>query len=141
MKQYWVSAIIKDSEDKEPWLCAMTDGVLSFDKAMEVVNKTRENYIVLSAWIDVFDENGVKNTVFHECYINKVNLRVDDTKEKLKELLMDYFSIGDSYCYNLTRDKSAFSVGTMDLDDFEEFDESIVDDIVDFLSRNWAFAK
>ena len=83
MKQYWVSAIIKDNEDKEPWLYAVTDGVLSFDKAMEVVNKTRENYIVLSAWIDVFDENGVKNTVFHECYINKVNLRVDDTKEKL----------------------------------------------------------
>lgn len=59
-----------------------------------------------------------------------------NTKDKLKELLMEYFTIGDSYCYNLTRVKSAFAVGTVSLEDFEEFDESVVDDIVDYLLKN-----
>lgn len=69
-KLYWVSAIIQNEYDKKAWLCAMTDGVLSLDKAMEVIERTRENHKVLSAWVDVFDENKVKQTVFHECYIN-----------------------------------------------------------------------
>lgn len=56
--------------------------------------------------------------------------------DKLKELLMRYFSIGDSYAYNLTRDKQAFVVGTMSLDDFEEFDEDVIDDIVNYLIKN-----
>ena len=49
---------------------------------------------------------------------------------------MTYFDINnDTYTYNLTRDKSAFSVGTMSLDDFEEFTEEIIDDIVDHIKR------
>ena len=40
-----------------------------------------------------------------------------NTKDKLKDLLMEYFSIGDSYSYNLTRVKSAFAVGTVSLGD------------------------
>lgn len=54
-------------------------------------------------------------------------------REKLIELLSLYFDIGDSYAYNLTRVKSAFSVGTMTLDDFEEFDDDTVSDIADHL--------
>ena len=54
----------------------------------------------------------------------------------LKNVLMTYFDINnDTYTYNLTRDKSAFSVGTMSLDDFEEFTEEIIDDIVDHIKR------
>lgn len=59
-----------------------------------------------------------------------------NTKDKLKDLLMEYFSIGDSYSYNLTRVKSAFTVGTVSLEDFEEFDESVIDDIVEYLLKN-----
>lgn len=59
-----------------------------------------------------------------------------NTKDKLKDLLMEYFSIGDSYSYNLTRVKSAFAVGTVSLEDFEEFDEKFIDDIVDYLLKN-----
>lgn len=54
-------------------------------------------------------------------------------REKLIELLSSYFDIGDSYAYNLTRVKSAFAVGTMSLEDFEEFDDDTVADIADHL--------
>lgn len=57
-------------------------------------------------------------------------------REKLIEILAKYFDIGDSYAYNLTREKSAFSVGTMSLDDFEEFDEDTIEDIADYLLAN-----
>ena len=59
-----------------------------------------------------------------------------DVREKLVELLAKYFDIGDSYAYNLTRVKSAFSCGTMGFDDFEEFDEETVADIADYLIAN-----
>ena len=54
-------------------------------------------------------------------------------REKLIAILDRYFDIGDSYAYNLTRAKSAFACGTMGFDDFEEFDEETVADIVDDL--------
>ena len=70
MKLYYVSAIIQNEGDAKPWLCAMTDSVISLENAMEVITRARTNHNVLSAWIDMFDENNVKQTVFHECYIN-----------------------------------------------------------------------
>ena len=36
-------------------------------------------------------------------------------REKLIEILSRYFQIGDSYAYNLTRDKEAFAQSTMRL--------------------------
>lgn len=69
MKLYWVSLLIQDSENSQPWLCAMTDSCISMKEAMDDVNKGRENYRVLSAWIDTFDEDNKKTTVFHECYV------------------------------------------------------------------------
>ena len=54
---------------------------------------------------------------------------------------MEYFSIGDSYSYNLTRVKSAFAVGTISLEDFEEFDESLINDLVDYLLKNNVIIK
>ena len=59
-----------------------------------------------------------------------------DAREKLVELLAEYFNIGDSYAYNLTRVKSAFACGTVGLDDFEEFDDETVEDIVSYLISN-----
>ena len=57
--------------------------------------------------------------------------------ERLKDVLMDYFDVNnDTYAYNLTRDKKAFSVGTMTFDDFEEFSEETIDDIVEYIKRN-----
>jgi hypothetical protein len=67
---YWVSAIIQNEGNKKPWFCAMSEGELSFEKAMECIVHLKENHTVLSVWIDMCDEYNVKKTVFHECYIN-----------------------------------------------------------------------
>ncbi len=57
-------------------------------------------------------------------------------KESLKEKLMDYFDIyRDTDYYILTRDKRAFEYGTMTFDDFKEFDEELIDDIVNYLMK------
>ncbi len=53
-------------------------------------------------------------------------------KEQLKQRLLDYFAVGvDCYAYNLTRVKEGFAVGTVTIDDFVEFDEGVIDDIVE----------
>lgn len=70
MKLYWVSAIVQNKSDKRAWLCAMSEGELSMDKAMQLIDRLKEINTVLSAWIDVFDENGAKETVYHDCYID-----------------------------------------------------------------------
>ncbi len=60
----------------------------------------------------------------------------NEMRDRLIELLSQYFNIGDSYAYNLTRDKSAFGIGTMSFDDFEEFDDDTISDITDYLIKN-----
>lgn len=58
----------------------------------------------------------------------------NELKKNLKNKLTKYFDIGnDSYFYILTRDKSAYQYGTMHFDDFKEFDEEQIDDIINFL--------
>lgn len=64
------------------------------------------------------------------------NQKYKEVIDNLKDKLMEYFEVGrDSYFYVLTRDKSAFDYGTMSFDDFIEFSEEQVDDIVDFLKE------
>ena len=63
---------------------------------------------------------------------------MDEMRERLMQLLSRYFDIGDSYTYNLTRVKSAFAVGTVDLDDFEEYTEDDVANLADYLLEEGA---
>ena len=70
MKQYWVSEIVQNEEDKRAWLSSMQESALSMEEAMRAIEFARENFTVLSAWIDIFDNAGNKKTVFHECYVN-----------------------------------------------------------------------
>ena len=67
---FWVSLIIQEDEETKPWLCSKSTGFLKLEEAHKEIQFMREHYRVLSAWIDVFDENNVKQTVFHECYID-----------------------------------------------------------------------
>lgn len=52
---------------------------------------------------------------------------------KLKDTLMGYFEIGDSYVYDLIRAKEAFKARTMSLEDFVEWNEDNVDDLVRYI--------
>ena len=56
-------------------------------------------------------------------------------EEQLKEILMSYFCIGDSDTYQLTRVKEAFLIGTMTFDDFVEWDEEQVDDLIEYIKN------
>lgn len=69
MKRYYVSVLIQ-GENKEVWLSAMSESVFSIGEAMKIIDKFRNNYNVLSAWIDSFDENSTKKIEYHECYVN-----------------------------------------------------------------------
>ena len=69
MNLYWVSAIIFNEGDSKPWLCAISSGAISFSNALIEIQHLKENHNVLSAWIDTYDENDNKETVFHECYM------------------------------------------------------------------------
>ncbi len=72
MELYWVSLIIQDTENSKPWLSAISSGCVSLEEAMETIKRERDNYRVLCAWIDIFDENNYKSTVFHECYVDAI---------------------------------------------------------------------
>ena len=69
---YWVSFLVQDSETSRPWVCSLSTGCTSLKDAMIAISNGRNNYRVLSAWVDVFDENNAKITMFHECYVNVV---------------------------------------------------------------------
>jgi len=50
----------------------MSDGCISFEEAIKIIEKGKQNYRILSAWVDTFDTNNQKVTVFHECYVNAI---------------------------------------------------------------------
>lgn len=55
----------------------------------------------------------------------------------LKQLLLQYFDIGgDCYTYELMRVKEAFEIGTMTTDDFVEWDELQIDDMIAYIEDN-----
>lgn len=70
MKRYYVSALIQ-GENKEVWLSAMSESVFSMTEAMKLIEKSRNNYNVISAWIDSFDDNDTKKIEYHKCYIGQ----------------------------------------------------------------------
>lgn len=69
-KLYWVSLIIQDYEDSKPWLCSFALPHDNIEESKKSIERGRKNYRVLSAWIDTFDKDKNKTTVFHECYLN-----------------------------------------------------------------------
>lgn len=76
----------------------------------------------------------IKKEEIKEMIDQKFEQSVELNYDFIKKLLMEYFRIGvDCYAYNLTRDKSAFECGTVTVNDFEEFNEEVIDDIIKFI--------
>lgn len=56
--------------------------------------------------------------------------------EELKEVIDEYFDIGDSYVYKLTRVKEGFAYGTVTLDDFVEWSEEETEDLARYILKH-----
>lgn len=56
-------------------------------------------------------------------------------KQDLKNLIAEFFTIGDSYFYELKRHKSGYGIGTVSLEDFQEVDDEFVDKLSEFLYK------
>lgn len=57
-------------------------------------------------------------------------------EELLRLALEEYFETNkDTYAYWLIRDKSAFDIGTITIDDFEEFDITTIHDIAENVTQ------
>ena len=54
---------------------------------------------------------------------------MSNLKEKIAEAISKHIALEDTYTYELKRAKSAFEVGTMSLEDLEEWSEENVDDL------------
>lgn len=52
-------------------------------------------------------------------------------KEKISEAISTHISLDDTYTYELTRVKTAFEVGTMCLEDFEEWSDENVNNLAE----------
>lgn len=63
------------------------------------------------------------------------------TETELKEILMSYFCIGDSDTYQLTIAKEAFYISTMTLDDFVEWYEDQVDNLIKYIKNKIEIKK
>ena len=70
MKVYYVSAIVTYESYMKPWLLSYASCQHSMEEAMTEVANVKNAFTVLSAWIDMFDENNTKQTVYHECCID-----------------------------------------------------------------------
>lgn len=57
----------------------------------------------------------------------------DKARDKLIDFLSEWFDIGDSYIFDLTRVKESRFVGTMSIEDFEEWGEDRVSELADDL--------
>ena len=61
-------------------------------------------------------------------------------RDKLTNKLFEYFGFNTkdgTYIYCLQRTKSAFQVGTMTLEDFEEIDEGFICELADFIADEY----
>ena len=93
--------------------------------------------------------SNLKNTTNTQEYVNNFSIYdnaietvlnyIDNSisKEVIEEKLMKYFDINTNNCmaYNLTRVKEAKQYGTLTIDDFVEFDEETINDIVNYIFK------
>ena len=118
----------------------MTKEIEKFSKMIEFISKLQKEKIVSNdketAHLcgDIINALcGYKNYLVYEkqydCHKELKNTGIIGeftgipiTVDCLQKIINEYFDVpNDTYCYNLTRVKSAFEVGTISLDDLQEF--------------------
>lgn len=89
-----------------------------------------------------FETMANKRNCKKRVFTNADRIRAMSDEERRKTLI-DYFSkwagIGDSYIFDLIRVKKSFAVGTISFDDFKEWDEfriaELVDELIEWLQQ------
>lgn len=71
MQLFWVSCLIQHPDADIPALCAMSDPCTSLEEAQAIVEKMKKRYTTHAAWIDTYDKQHNKTTVFHEYYAER----------------------------------------------------------------------
>ena len=67
------------------------------------------------------------------------NTKPKMNKKQIADKLNEFFDVNakdGTYVYNLMRVKSAFGLGTMTVDDFEEIDSVFINELADFILDN-----
>lgn len=95
----------------------------------DLEEQLRNEIVVSDSWSTlIFKERYISKGVFDKWEGTPL------TVETIQNILNRYFDIpNDTYAYHLTRVKEAFAIGTMSLDDFEEFDEDTTRDLAEYL--------
>ena len=76
--QYWTNFILRrtDRYTKETkiWHSPTTSPFNTLDETRNEIQlmRNRDDFDVISAWVDAYDNENNKTTVFHDCYINFV---------------------------------------------------------------------
>lgn len=58
-----MSLIIQEDEETKPWLCSKSTGFLTMEEAYKEIKFMREHDRVLSAWIDIYDNEEKENCI------------------------------------------------------------------------------
>lgn len=102
------------------------------EEAVKILNEMRDNCLNKKEYNDKarYDKAEAISTILD--YIDN-----SISKEAIEEKLMKYFDINTNNCmaYNLTRVKEAKQYGTLTIDDFVEFDEETINDIVNYIFK------
>lgn len=105
---YWVSFIVQDNECSKPWLCSVNNSFTSIEEAMKIIENGRQNYRVISAWIDVL-ENDVKTTIYHQCFVDIMGNLIDVNSKNNESPMVNIF--GKELSYNVYwNDNFSFAV-------------------------------
>ncbi len=68
--KYWPSVMIQNASDARAWYCGSYDCCVSLEEALKVIERHKENNVVLCAWVDKQRKNMFKAPVWFESYTN-----------------------------------------------------------------------
>lgn len=71
---YWPCVMIQDAHDERAWMCGSYDCELTLEDALKVIEKHRENHVVLCAWVQKHRKKMFKNPVWFKCYTNALGM-------------------------------------------------------------------
>ena len=71
---YWPNVMIQNKNNERAWVCGSYTGEGSLEEALKVIEKLREDNVVLCAWVQRSRKNMFKNPVWFKCYTNVLGM-------------------------------------------------------------------